>query len=171
VSVKPPDIRPEARGDEPAIREVTFAAFEPMPFSDGDEHIVVDKLRAASGLAISLVAEIGGRIVGHVAFSSATASDGAPGWYALGPVSVLPAWQRHGIGSSLIRRGLRELEEAGAAGCILVGNPGYYRRFDFALAPDVAPPGQPVEYFQLKLLCGPPPTGQVFFHAAFGGTA
>jgi putative acetyltransferase len=50
-----------------------------------------------------------------------------------------------------------------------VGNPAYYRRFGFALAP-AAPPEQPVEYFQQKLLRGPAPTGRIFFHAAFGGT-
>jgi len=119
-----PTIRREAEGDASAIREITFAAFEGKAYAEGDEHELVDHLRSDGALAISLVAEIEGRIVGHAAFSPAVASDGSGGWFALGPVSVAPGHQRAGIGSSMIRAGLEELRRAGAAGCILTGDPG-----------------------------------------------
>jgi putative acetyltransferase len=162
-----PVVRREAQGDEDAIRDVTRAAFDRRPYADGDEHELVDRLRSDGALAISLVAEVGGRIVGHVAFSPAVASDGSEGWFALGPVSVAPGHQRSGIGSSMIRTGLRELERAGAAGCILTGDPKYYGRFGFERAPAIAPPGQPAEYFQVKVLAGPAPRAPVHFHEAF----
>lgn len=164
-----PSLRPERPADERSIRGLTFAAFQGMPYAEGDEHELVDQLRAVGALTISLVAEIEGRVVGHVAFSPAAASDGAEGWFALGPVSVAPGHQRSGIGSALIRRGLDELARSGAAGCILVGDPAYYGRFGFEPAPAIAPPGQPAEYFQVKVLNGPAPAGVVRFHAAFGG--
>jgi putative acetyltransferase len=129
--------------------------------------VLVDRLREDGALAISMVAVIEDRIVGHVAFSPASAADGSKGWFALGPVSVEPARQAVGIGSSLIRAGLEELRRTGAAGCILTGDPEYYGRFGFELAPDVAPPGQPKEYFQVVVLNGPPPRSIVRFLPAF----
>jgi|GEM_PF-87496 len=163
-----PTIRPETQGDEQSIRELTFAAFEHMPFAQGDEHELIDTLRAASGLYLSLVAEVDGRVVGHIAFSHATASDGSSGWFALGPVSVLPSLQKKGIGTALITSGLNTLAGEGAAGCILTGDPGYYERFGFGLAPEITPPGEPIEYFQVELLGGNPPDGKVHFDPAFG---
>lgn len=71
--------------------------------------MIVEALRAAKALAVSLVAELDGRVVGHIAFSPVTLSDGTPGWYGLGPVSVLPAWSPGSIASSfdvLVRRSL-----------------------------------------------------------------
>jgi putative acetyltransferase len=164
-------VRREVKGDEGRIRAVTFSAFEGMPYADGDEHELVDHLRSDGALAISLVAELNGRIVGHCAFSHAAASDGSLGWFALGPVSVEPEHQRAGIGSAMIRIGLEELFRSGAVGCILTGDPEYYRRFGFELAPTMAPPGQPKEYFQLKVLNGSTPNTKVYFHEAFGGAA
>ena len=154
-------VRPESAADAGAIRDLTFAAFRGMPYADGDEHVLVDRLREAGALTVSLVAEREGRVVGHVAFSPADAE----GWYALGPVSVLPAHQRRGIGSSLIRAGLAAL--GNARGCILVGDPKVYERFGFELAPDLAPPGMPAAYFMLKLMRGPRPERPVAFHEAF----
>ncbi len=165
---RPPTIRPETTRDEAAIRELTLVAFKHMPFSQGDEHELVDALRAASRLTLSLVAEVDGQVVGHIAFSRATAADGSSGWFALGPVSVSPTLQKQGIGTALIESGLSRLTAVGASGCILTGNPEYYRRFGFRLAPDMAPPGEPVEYFQVKLLGGTHPGCLVHFDPAFG---
>ena len=161
-------IRSERSGDEDAIRRITHAAFESMPFAEGDEHELPDLLRAASALDLSLVAEVADRIVGHIAFSPARASDGSAGWYALGPVSVEPAHQRSGIGSALIDAGLRELRDRHAVGCILTGDPNYYSRFGFVNRPASAPSGEPGEYFMLKLFEGGYPEGEISFHEAFG---
>lgn len=162
-------IRPERPGDAPAIADVVRAAFLGMPYAEGDEAALVDALRAAGALTVSLVAEREGRIVGQIAFSPALADDGTPGWYAVGPLAVVPAHQRSGVGSALVAAGFDALAGAGAAGCILVGDPAYYARFGFEVSPDLCPPGQPGEYFQVRLLGGRRPAGAIRFHAAFGG--
>ena len=86
-------IRKEEPADIAAIADVTIAAFENHPISHQTEHFIIDALRTADVLVVSLVAEIDGRIVGHIAFSSVSISDGATGWYGLGPISVLPDCQ------------------------------------------------------------------------------
>ena len=158
-----PTIRPERPEDHAAVGHVITAAFTGMPYADGDEAELVEKLRRANALSVSLVAELEGEVVGQVAFSPAS----APGWYALGPVAVLPEHQRIGIGSKLIRAGLQRITELGASGCILVGDPGYYTRFGFERAPAHAPAREPAEFFQLKLLGQEPPSGPISFHDAF----
>lgn len=143
-------IREERPDDRAAIYEVTKLAFESMPFSDGDEQDLVDALRLSGALAISLVATKLDQVVGHIAFSPADSS--TSGWYSLGPVSVLPTLQTQGIGKRLIGEGLERLRRRGAVGCILVGDPRYYSKFGFQLAPDHAPSRQPKEYFMVKSL-------------------
>ena len=102
-------IRNETHDDVCAITEVTIAAFKTLEISHHTEQFIIEALRAAKALTISLVAERDGRVIGHIAFSPVTMSDGTPDWYGLGPVSVLPEYQRKGIGKSLIREGLSRL--------------------------------------------------------------
>lgn len=118
-------IRNEPPADTPSINEVTRVAFQTLAISNQTEHYIIEALRAAGPLAVSLVAEVDGRVAGHIAFSSVRMSDGSTGWYGLGPVSVLPELQGRGIGSALIRAGLKRLKALGAHGCCLVGHPGY----------------------------------------------
>jgi putative acetyltransferase len=165
------EIRPERPHDVEAIGRLTRSAFMGMPYASGDEAELVEALRAQNALSVSLVAEREGTIVGHVAFSPAQASGGTPGWYALGPAAVLPHLQRGGIGSALIRTGLQAVYELGASGCILTGAPAYYCRFGFELSPESAPPGEPAEFFMVKLLRGTIPAGAIRFHEAFGSVA
>lgn len=164
-------VRRERSGDIDAIGELIRAAFLGMPYAEGDEAELVEALRAQGALSVSLVAECEGRIVGQVAFSPARASRDTPGWYALGPLAVLPAHQRRGIGSALVRAGLDTISELGAEGCILVGDPAYYSRFGFSLSPESAPSGQPSEFFMVRLLRGQLPVGPIRFHEAFGAHA
>ena len=95
-------IRAETSADIDAITEVTKAAFKTLEISNQTEKFIVAALRAADALTISLIAELAGRVVGHVAFSPVTISDSTRNWYGLGPVSVLPEYQRKGIGKALI---------------------------------------------------------------------
>lgn len=164
-------IRSERSRDIDAIRELIRSAFLDMPYADGDEAELVEVLRAQDALPVSLVAERQGTLVGQVAFSPARTSAGMPGWYALGPLAVLPAHQRGGIGSTLVHAGLEAISKSGARGCILTGDPSYYSRFGFKLSPDNAPLGEPAEFFMLKLLQGQLPVGPIRFHEAFGGAA
>lgn len=161
-------IRNETDGDADAITAVTLAAFATLEISQHTEQFIVKALRAAGALAVSLVAELDGRVVGHVAFSPVVLSDGTPDWHGLGPVSVLPAHQRQGIGKALIRQGLARLQAMGARGCCLVGHPDYYRKFGFRNLDQLAHAGVPPEYFLALSFDGHWPQGTVAFHEAFG---
>ncbi|MFN2099526.1 GNAT family N-acetyltransferase [Altererythrobacter sp. MF3-039] len=161
-------IRPEAARDHAAIHVVTAAAFAGMAHSDGSEPHIVDRLRADGDLALSLVAEDGEQIVGHIAFSPIAITDGAHGWYGLGPVSVMPELQNQGIGFRLVQRGIADIREKGARGIVLLGDPAYYSRFGFAHNPQLRYPGPPAEYFQCLLIDGDMPEGEVRYAAAFG---
>lgn len=161
-------IRQEAPSDVAAIHAVTVAAFWNAPHTDHTEQFIVDALRKAGVLSVSLVAEQAGRVVGHVAVSPVSVSDGSIGWYGLGPISVLPELQRRGIGSLLMKEALRRLRDKGAAGCVLLGDPAYYSRFGFKAELELVLPGVPPEYF-LALLFGPSvPRGTVTYHESFG---
>lgn len=160
-------IRSETVADIGAITEVTIAAFKTMEISKHTEQFIVEALRAAHALAISLVAEVNGRVIGHIAFSPVTISDGTRNWYGLGPVSVLPEYQRQGVGKALIQEGLSRLREMKAQGCCLVGHPDYYRKFGFANTPELVLEGVPPEVFFALSFDGHTPHGTVTFHQAF----
>lgn len=160
-------IRTETPSDEDAIEQVTRRAFLSHPYSHQTEQFIIRALRADHVLSVSLVAEEAGRIVGHIAFSPVVISDGATGWYGLGPISVEPERQRRGIGRALMERGLAELRETGANGCVLVGDPAFYTRFGFANNPALVLDGIPEEFF-LSLSFGTSAArGHVQFHPAF----
>jgi len=164
-----PHIRPEKPGDHAAIYDVTERAFAPKPYSDGDEQDLINRLRDADALEISLVAETDGQLVGQVTFSEGFAADGSKGWYALGPVAVEPKLQSKKIGAKLIEAGLDMLRERDAAGCVLIGNPTYYSRFGFQLFPELCPAGEPAEYFQVLPMKVKKPNTVVGFHPLFHG--
>lgn len=160
-------IRDEDPRDYHAISEVTAAAFAPMEISSHTEQFVIDALRAADALTVSLVAELDGHVVGHIAFSPVTMSDGTAGWYGLGPVSVLPEFQRNGIGRALIEAGLSRLKGIQAKGCCLVGHPQYYQQFGFENVEGLAYEGVPQEFFFALSFEGSVPEGLVLFHEGF----
>lgn len=163
-------IRPETSADVETITAVTRAAFASLEISNHTEQYIGEALRAAGGLTVSLVAEHDGRVVGHIAFSPVTITDGTSGWYGLGPVSVLPDYQGRGIGAALIWEGLERLKRLGANGCCLVGHPDYYPRFGFDHPADLVIDGVPPEVFFVQPFDGPVPRGRVTFHEAFGAT-
>lgn len=160
-------IRDEKTGDVEAISEVTRLAFETMEISDHTEQFIVEELRSAGALTVSLVAEIDSAVVGHIAFSPVSVTDGTQGWYGLGPVSVRPDFQRRGIGKALIRKGLSRLKELRASGCCLVGHPDYYPQFGFENVDGLVFEGVPKEAFFALSFDGHIPQGRVTFHDAF----
>ncbi|MBC2886048.1 N-acetyltransferase [Ochrobactrum sp. CM-21-5] len=160
-------IREEMPGEAAEIRCLTEAAFRPVPYSNHKEGQIVDSLRAASALSLSLVAEDEGGMLGHVAFSPVLIAGEQNDWYGLGPVSVRPERQGEGIGSALIREGLARLQRAGAKGCVLLGEPGYYGRFGFKADVRLRLSGVPAEYFQCRAFGPDMPEGDVVYHAAF----
>lgn len=164
------NIRPEKASDIPAIRHVHVEAFKVHPFSRQTEHFIVEHLRAAGALAISLVAETEDGIVGHIAFSRALIGGKDTGWFLLGPVGVLPELQRNGIGSALVRQGLAALQALNVAGCALVGDPHFYGRFGFTSLPGITMPEVPQEYVLALPFGTDVPTGILGHHEAFLAT-
>ena len=160
-------IRDEKATDFAVISEVTIAAFKNTEISNHTEQFIIEALRAAKALTISLVAEVDGRVVGHIAFSPVTMSDGTNDWYGLGPVSVHPDFQRKGIGKALIQEGLSRLRKLKAKGCCLVGHPEYYRQFGFKNVEGLVYEGVPQEVFFALSFDGDIPQGNVMFHEGF----
>lgn len=164
------EIRPERPADARIIREVTQAAFKVARHSAGTEGAIVDALRAANALTVSLVATIEEEVIGHVAFSPVTIEGAVIGWFGLGPVSVRPDLHGKGIGAALIREGLNRLRMADARGCVVVGNPNYYQRFGFEHDPKLRYEGVPPEYFMKLSLDGSVAVGRVTFHEGFSSS-
>jgi putative acetyltransferase len=160
-------IRNEMDDDVSTTTEVTIAAFKTLAISNHTEQFIIEALRAAGALTVSLVAEVNGRVIGHIAFSPVTISDGTPNWHGLGPVSVLPEHQRQGIGKALIWEGLSRLKDLNARGCCLVGHPDYYKKFGFKNISGLMLEGVPQEVFFALSFDGHTPQGTVTFHEGF----
>jgi putative acetyltransferase len=160
-------IRNETNSDIEAISEITIAAFRNLAISNHTEQFIINALRNAGALTISLVAEIDGQVVGHIAFSPVTISDGSPNWHGLGPVSVLPEYHKQGIGKSLVNEGLSLLKAMGSKGCALVGDPNYYQRFGFRNIPSLIHDDIPQEVFLVLPFDNKTPQGTVVFHEGF----
>ncbi|MEL6616594.1 MAG: N-acetyltransferase, partial [Bacteroidota bacterium] len=132
------------------------------------------RLRERAEPYLALVAEDGGEVVGHIAFTPVTV-EGASGVMGLAPMAVAPGRQRQGIGSALVRAGLDACREAEATAVVVLGHPDYYPRFGFA----------PARTFGLSDAYGAPPeaflaleiapgaldaaSGVVHYHDAFAG--
>lgn len=162
------NIRNEKESDSTRIREIITLAFENDPHTDEREAEIVELMRDDSALTISLVAETGDDIVGHVAFSKVTVNDEFIDWYGLAPVSIEPKYQNKGIGSKLIQEGLKLLQDINAKGCVLLGEPSYYQRFGFEAYQQLVLPGVPAMYFQALSFSDSIPSGTVKYHQAFG---
>ncbi len=160
-------VRNEKESDCTIISEVITLAFKNDPHGDGREAEIVELMREDSALSISLVAEVDNKIVGHIAFSKVTINDEFIDWYGLAPASITPEYQNQGIGSRLIEEGLKLLKKLNAKGCVLLGDPDYYRRFDFVANEKLILPDVPAEYFQALSFNGSIPAGTVKYHQAF----
>ena len=121
-------IRPEIPKEIDSIRYVNEQAF-----GQTAEAAIVDKLRNRKALTISLVATKDNEVVGHIAFSPVMIESQFSSFeaVALAPMAVLPAHQRKGIGSRLVRAGLEECHRLGHDVVVVLGHPDYYPRFGF----------------------------------------
>ena len=160
-------IRPERPEDTGAIHDLTGRAFAPMPFSSGTEAAIIRALRASGDLALSLVIEENGAVIGHLAFSPVTVASGEKDWFGLGPVSVEPARQRQGIGKALVAAGLAELQRRGAAGCALIGNPAVYGPMGFSSDGRLRYGDLDPALVQRVIFKGTAPEGELKFSPAF----
>ncbi|MCX4030489.1 N-acetyltransferase [Endozoicomonas sp. SM1973] len=160
-------IREEQPSDIQSIHEVTVAAFLEAQHTDHTEQFIVKALRESCALSISLVADEAGNVVGHVALSPVSISDGTDGWYGLGPISVHPNNQNKGIGSKLMNAAIQELKNIKAKGCVLLGDPNYYHRFGFRPREGLVLLDVPEEYFQALVFQEDLPQGIVTYHESF----
>jgi len=162
-------LRSEQRADADSIRTVIRAAFATHPLSLHNEERIVDTLRDAGVLTVSIVALSNDDLVGHIACSPVAIDGLHCGWYGLGPVAVRPDVQRRGIGAMLVRASIAELEQSRADGIVLLGDFEYYERFGFARQTRLVLPGAPANHFLSLSLQGGNPSGTVTYHAAFSG--
>jgi putative acetyltransferase len=160
-------IRDEKPDDVPAIRDVIAAAFKSMPYSRQTEVAICDALRTAGAMAVALVAEEEGAVVGHIVLSRVTIGPAIGAWLGAGPVAVRPDRQGRGIGRALVEAALERARGLGAPGCVLVGDPAYYGRFGFAARPGLRHEGVPDPFVMALSLGAPVPEGTVRFHPAF----
>lgn len=121
-------IRPEKEVDFVQVFRVNALAFETEA-----EAKLVEKLRRVER-SISLVAEADGEIAGHILFSPMTFEDEESNFLGLAPMAVLPEFQNRGVGSQLVREGLRIAAEHGFTAVFVLGHPEYYPRFGFETA-------------------------------------
>jgi putative acetyltransferase len=147
-------VRDETPADRGAVREVNRLAFG----RDGEARLV-DALRDGGYARVSLVAVVDGRVVGHILFSTLpiTTVDGPPiEALALAPMAVVPARQRQGVGSALVREGLRACREAGHRAIVVLGHTEFYPRFGFsaALARRLSSPFSGPAFMALELTPG-----------------
>lgn len=164
------EIRKEKSCDIESISFVTREAFKNIEISQKTEEYIIKALRDSGALAISLVAEMEDKVIGHIAFSPVEISDNSANWYGLGPISVLPEYQQKGIGTKLMNEGLARLKEAGGEGCILVGDPNYYKRFGFENKKQITFEGVPEEVFMCLSFSENYPAGKAKFHEGFLAT-
>ncbi len=177
-------IRTETTADHNAIETLTYRAFENHPHhapgAKPTEHLIINKLRDAGVLTVSLVAEDDTGIIGHIALSPVAINGVTTNWYGLGPVAVAPERQGEGIGRQLIEASLATIKSQHATGVVLLGEPEYYGRFGFEAHTNLTLAGVPPEYFMIKSLCDDDstttdkasvdkaiPVGEVTYHAAF----
>jgi putative acetyltransferase len=161
-------IRLENPADVAEIHAVTLEAFKGHPYSDGTEHLIVDRLRDAGALSLSLVAEVEGEVVGHIAFSPVELSDGSQQWFGLGPVSVLPSFQGQGIGGALIRKGLDYAEREGLGRMCGDGRSGALSEVRLsAMIPSLTYADCAPQYFLAQPLSLSGASGIVTYHPAF----
>ncbi len=162
-------IRDETERDQQAIFDLTQAAFATVDYASGTEGHIINALRRDGDLTLSLVLECEGALLGHIAFSPAELSEGA--WYALGPISVAPDYQRKGVGSKLIKAGLVALRARGADGCVLIGDPNYYGRFGFVSDAGLNNQDVPQQYVQGLRFDGGTAQGEIRFAPGFDAKA
>lgn len=163
-------IRAEHPSDDPAINDLTERAFAGMPYSEGTEAPIIRLLRQSGDLALSLVAEENGTIIGNIAFS-AIKIGAHRNWFGLGPIAVEPSRQRAGIGKALIKSGLEILKDRGAAGVALIGSPDVYRSSGFASDGLLTYKGLESRYVQRIVFSGPDPEGELHYADAFDQAA
>ena len=160
-------IRDQTDADFQAVHQLVTAAFKTAPVAAGTEQFIMDALWKTGAATVALVTDDAGVIAGQATFSKVKVGGEDVGWHGCGPVAVLPERHKMGIGSALMRAGLERLRTLGSKGCVVVGDPNYYRRFCFANTDAMNMPGVPPQYFMALSFGGAMPKGEVKYDSAF----
>lgn len=160
-------IRAEKKQDSDAIGTVIKNAFAGRDYSTNNEDEFIDALRMAGALSVALVAERDSEVVGYIAFSPITIDGKDVRWFCMALLSVSPNLQKQGIGTQLVKAGLDKLKQLDGAGCVLLGDPGYYVHFGFAARKELTLQGESPEYFLVLPFEENMPQGNVQFHPVF----
>ena len=133
------ELRNEAPYDHRAVEQLTRDAFWDVYQPGCDEHYLVHLLRKSDAFIpqLSIVAEEGDRIIGHVILTRAHIEDGEKARHealCLGPISVCPNRQKQGVGTLMMKKAIARARELDYCGILLFGHPGYYGRFGYANA-------------------------------------
>jgi len=134
-------VRAATPADEDAIEILTLVSYFQVEASRQDEHTAIAALRSDGALTLSLVAEHDGYVVGHLAVSPLTLSDGSADWYVIGPLAVGPGHRGQGIATALLRTALAALEARRAAGCVVFAEGPLFARLGFAPEPGLSAAG------------------------------
>ena len=129
----------EVRASTPAD-VVALESLYPAAFPDEDLLPLVRRLLAESKSVLSLVAIIADQVAGHVIFTHCGVAGSDIKVSLLGPLAVAPERQRHGVGTALVRAGLRKLEQEGVSLACVLGDPAYYGRHGFEVEQSIQPP-------------------------------
>jgi putative acetyltransferase len=150
--------------DKPAIADLNTRAF-----GQPDEARIISQLEEAGDVLIQFVAEMEDRIVGHILFYPLGVR-GKLSAVGLGPMSVDPWMQRSGVGSQLVRIGLKTLQDSGAPIVFVLGHENFYPRFGFsvAAASEFESSVKGPHFMAVRMRHGPPMSGELIFPAAFG---
>ena len=116
------------------IDALTKAAFAPMPFSDGSESEIINRLRKDGDVYLSLITIHEGALIAQVVCSRVSIVKTLSNWFGLGPVSVTLSQQKRSIENALIREGMKKIKASGADGCVLIRAKDFYCRLDFKMA-------------------------------------
>ncbi len=148
-------IRQEETNDYIEIRAVVKAAFESAQHTDGNEYLLVDRLRSSAGFIkeLALVAESNGEIIGHIMFTKASIGDKIG--LALAPLSVVPKAQRKGVGIALMNKAHEIAKEMDYMFSVVLGSEKYYPKVGYKMASDfgiLAPFDVPRENFMVLFL-------------------
>jgi len=172
-------LRPEQPQDHAGIYEVNSRAFfrpdQPGPVAEAE---LVDRLRSAGVIILSLVAVDGEQVIGHILFSQGSihTEDSHIAAVALAPMAVLPEYQQRGIGSQLVREGINRLRQDGHERVCVLGHADYYPRFGFvrarstySIACEYDVPDEVFMALELKPGAFKGITGTFFYHPEFRG--
>ena len=130
-----PAIRVSGRRSLPALESLY-----PQAFPDEQLLPVLRRLLAEVPGLLSLAATVDSTIVGHVLFTPCRTDESDSACALLAPLAVAPAWQKQGVGSSLVREGVQRLRKAGVSQVFVLGDPAYYGRHGFRQESRVQPP-------------------------------